>query len=247
MKYENKRNGKMFEKVTEVDPKYKTLIIRDLETGEEKCTSVSTFRRWYKKVEEDVPAEDTTTEEAPEVVVPAELEEIPVEEIPVKEPEEEVEETVNTEPEEVVTEQNPVEEAPKTKKERSKREMRPDIKALHEYVLQTCVELGGNIFTPAKDIKFRGLKVGEHNFIKYNWSNRTVTLFVRAQALGLEEPITPVNHTFNDKYMFDKDTPENRAEIFRIMKTAYDWQVCKNLAKQDKAKKNKTTESEADD
>ena len=137
-------------------------------------------------------------------------------------------------------------EAPaKERKVRQKKEMAEDIKALHEYVLNTCEQLGGVVFVPAKEMKFRGLKAGKHMFVKYHWTNNSVILQVRAEALGLDAPKNPVNHTFNDKYIFREDTEETRAEVFRIMKMAYDWQVCRNLAREEKkTKKQKEDKTE---
>lgn len=215
MMYVNKRNGKMVELISQ-DDKFKTVMLQEVETGKAFTATTSTFKRWYKKMEqqavEEVATEEVVAAENTEIVnnVEEEVRETPVDETPVEE--------------EVVIEKP-------AGKIRTKKEMLPEIKALHEYVLHTCEELGGTVWTPSKDMKFRGLKVGKNNFIKYNWSNKSVTLFVRSRSLGLEEPITPVNHTFNDRYTFKQDTPENRKEIYRIMKTAYDWQLCKNLAK----------------
>lgn len=134
---------------------------------------------------------------------------------------------------------------PAPKKEKKKKEMDAGARALHEYVLTTCENIGGTIFTPAKDMKFRGLKVGAHMFVKYHWTNTSVILQVRYQALGLDAPKHPANHTFNDKYIFTEDTEETRKEIFDIMKKAYDYQLAKNLAVADKKKgKKKTQEQE---
>ena len=216
-KYENKRNGQIIEVVSEVDAKTKTVLIRNVETGKEQNVTTATIKRWYKKLEDQEPAEaQEMTEDAP---VAADQE--PAGEAPA---------------EEVKTEK-------KERKPRQKKEMTEDAKALHEYVLKTCEDLGGAIFIPAKDMKFRGLKAGKHMFVKYSWGNGAIVLQVRAVALGLSEPKHPCNHTFNDKYKFTEDTPEARAEIFDIMKKAYDWQVCKNLAQEEKkTKKEKKAE-----
>ena len=50
MKYENKRNGQLFELTSEVDPKYNTVYLRNVETGKEQTITTSTLKRWYKKV-----------------------------------------------------------------------------------------------------------------------------------------------------------------------------------------------------
>lgn len=67
MKYESKRNGQMYVAVTEPDPKYKTVIMRNLETGKEQPITTSTLKRWYKKIEEAVPVAEPVVEE-PETV-----------------------------------------------------------------------------------------------------------------------------------------------------------------------------------
>ena len=54
MKYENKRNGQLFELMGEVDPKYNTVLLRNVETCKEQNVTTSTLKRWYKKVEEPV-------------------------------------------------------------------------------------------------------------------------------------------------------------------------------------------------
>ena len=62
MKYMNKRNGKVVELVN-MDEKYKTVELR--EAGQEKtftCTT-STFKRWYKKLEEQEVVEPMTDEQ----------------------------------------------------------------------------------------------------------------------------------------------------------------------------------------
>ena len=62
MKYMNKRNGKVVELVN-MDEKYKTVELQ--EAGQEKtftCTT-STFKRWYKKIEEQEVVEPMTDEQ----------------------------------------------------------------------------------------------------------------------------------------------------------------------------------------
>lgn len=62
MKYMNKRNGKVFELVS-LDEKYKTVMLQ--EEGQEKtitCTT-STFKRWYKKLEEGQEMPEPMTDE----------------------------------------------------------------------------------------------------------------------------------------------------------------------------------------
>ena len=215
MKYRNKRNGQIYEQTGEVDAKTKTVFIKNLETGKEQNVTISTIRRWYEAVEE----EQEQTE--PEQVEPETQEQM--------EPMETEQET--QEPEQ--TEQEP------EQKKRKRKETSPSVLALHQYVMDTCEKLGGVVYIPKTDIKFRGLKAGKHMFVKYHWSSKNVILQVRSTALGLDAPRHPANHTFNDKYTFSKDTPENRAEIYRIMETCYLYQVNKNKETEEKKKAKK--------
>ena len=186
-------------------------MIRNVETGKEQNVTTATIKRWYKKLEDQEPAEaQEMTEDAPVVADQEPAEEAPAEEVKAEK---------------------------KERKPRQKKEMTEDAKSLHEYVLKTCEDLGGTVFIPAKDMKFRGLKAGAHMFVKYSWTSKAVVLQVRAEALDLEKPQHPCNHTFNDKYVFTENTEEARAEIHRIMKICYDWTVGKNAEKAEKAEK----------
>lgn len=184
MKYENKRNGQVFEVAGE-DKKYKTVLLRNVETGKEQTVSTSTIKRWYKMVEEQ-------------------------------------------EPETVEQEQEP---AKKNRKKREKKEMTADAVALHEFALKTCEEVGGTVWEPATNIKFRSFKVGGKMFVKYSWTSKSIVLQVRAIALGLEEPKHPANHTYNDKYIFMENTEQVREEIKDIIEKTYKWQADRNAAK----------------
>ena len=222
MKYRNKKNGEVIMMVSDIDPKTKTVMIRNLETGKERPVSTATIKRWYEVVEEQETTEPETEEQAE------------AEELENQEPET-VTDMETTEPE-TVEEQEPEPEK-KEKKERKQREkkvMKVDAASLHEYVLATCEQLGGTVFIPAKEMKFRGLKCGGHMFVKYSWGNNNIVLQVRSKALGLDAPKNPCNHTFDDKYKFGSDTAENRAEIYKIMKACYDWQATKNEMKNNK-------------
>lgn len=137
------------------------------------------------------------------------------------------------------TQEQTEQEQTEQKRNRKKKETSADVLALHQYVMDTCEKLGGTVYVPRTNIKFRGLKAGKHMFVKYHWSSKNVILQVRSTALGLEAPVHPANHTFNDKYTFTKNTPENRAEIYRIMETCYRYQVNKNKETEEKKKAKK--------
>lgn len=226
MKYESKRNGQLFELIGEVDPKYNTALLRNVETGQEQHVTSSTLKRWYKRVEEEVPTTEpaeSTEDAALETQLLKRAQEI------VDRP------SMTSVPMCIVPDEQPAATGVDTKKKertRKKKEMEPDVLALHKYVLQTCEEIGGTVWVPAKDIKFRGLKVGGSNFVKYNWTNRSVILQVRSKALGLDSPKTPVNHTYDDRYTFTEYTEQSRKEIRRIMELCYAWQLERNKAKQ---------------
>lgn len=217
MKYENKRNGQVFEVAGE-DKKYKTVLLRNVETGKEQTVSTSTIKRWYKMVEEQ---ETVEQEQEPAEVVLVEVE--------TAEPEQEP--AADTEPAE--QEQEP---AKKNRKKREKKEMTADAAALHQYALATCEEVGGTVWSPATNIKFRSFKVGGKMFVKYSWTSKSIIIQVRAIALGLEEPRHPANHTYNDRYVFTENTEQVREEIKDIIEKTYKWQADRNAAKTEKKK-----------
>lgn len=213
MKYENKRNGQIFEVVGEVDKKYNTVFLRNVETGKEQTVSTATIKRWYKVLEEQEPE---TAEQEPAEVVLTEVETV--------EPEQEP--AADTEPAE--QEQEP---AKKNRKKREKKEMTADATALHQYAMKTCEEVGGTVWEPATNIKFRSFKVGGKMFVKYSWTSKSIVLQVRAIALGLDEPKHPAKHTYNDKYVFTENTEQVREEIKNIIAKCYKWQADRNAAK----------------
>lgn len=173
--------------------------------------------------------EQETQVPAEEIAEPVELAtEVP--EIPIETEEEQTEETQEQETEQAEP------EAPKPKKKRQKKEMAEDAKNLHNYVISEWEKIGGFVFVPAKEMKFRILKVNGTGCVKYSWSNVSVILQVHSKALGLDAPKNPCNHCYDDKYKFNTDTEEARAEIFHILKTCYDYQICKDLAKEEKKK-----------
>lgn len=66
MRYQNKRNGKVAE-VVKKDEKFMTVLLKYVDDGTSTCISNSTFKRWWKKFDEDEVVETKTVEA--EVVV----------------------------------------------------------------------------------------------------------------------------------------------------------------------------------
>ena len=191
MKYMNKRNGKVVELVN-MDEKYKTVELR--EAGQEKtftCTT-STFKRWYKKLEEQEVVEPMTDEqveaqllEQAQAVVDAE----PLTSVPVCV----VEDTPEVKPE---------------KKARAKRQPK-DFTDLLQYVDEVATEHGMVPYVREKQPYLRNYRIngeGPVVFLVYTRSKAVLQCKTKLLPETVYEQMKQVNHCFDRQY----DITENR-------------------------------------
>ena len=123
----------------------------------------------------------------------------------------------------------------KERKERKKAEMTADAKALVEYAYKVVEEQGGEVWKPAKDIKMRAFKVDGHMFLKFNWSNKGITLHCRKAAVEkVGEPTHVYKHLFDYAYQFDKNNKTNRTKIEKLIVKSLKYQQDKKAKKGDK-------------
>ena len=191
MKYTNKRNGKVVELVN-MDEKYKTVELQ--EAGQEKtftCTT-STFKRWYKKLEEQEVVEPMTDEqveaqllEQAQAVVDAE----PLTSVPVCV----VEDTPEVKPE---------------KKARAKRQPK-DFTDLLQYVDEVATEHGMVPYVREKQPYLRNYRIngeGPVVFLVYTRSKAVLQCKTKLLPETVYEQMKQVNHCFDRQY----DITENR-------------------------------------
>lgn len=120
---------------------------------------------------------------------------------------------------------------------RKPREMKPEIEKLMNYAFDTAKEQGAEIWSPAKDIKMRAFKVNGKMAIKFNYSNRSITLNCRSKAVaGLDGPDHVNNHCFDYSYQFVEDTKQDRKLIKDLIKASIKYITDKEQAKQKKSK-----------
>jgi hypothetical protein len=209
MKYENRRNGKVATLISR-DDKFKTVMM-EYEDGTTQPITEATLKRWWKKVENE-----------PEVVVK--------------------EETMETEQEATMTEVDAVEnvvqevveqvkEKPvRVKKTKEPKQENPHIQEILDYIYNISQEFGGIVWTPAKDIKMRTIKVGGHNCIKLNYSGKSVIIGVRPCVVQ-GQPDKTINHMFGALYTITELTDETKELISNLTKVSLDYQIRKNTSK----------------
>jgi hypothetical protein len=231
-KYVNKMNGTFMTTDGVIDEKTRTLeVVKD---GQVQRMSAGTFKRWWKKVEEDDTAEVPTTEAVPESTT-EQQEEATVDT---------VDNPVDTPAEETATE-TPVEKAAE-KKSKKERVVKPNpevIDNIINYVLDTAVKSGATVFVPAKDIKMRSLKIDGRMFMAFNYSSKSVVLRCRGNATKEVAPATrQVNHMFDYNYVITEFNDDVKTLIDRLIKVSMDYQIQKNT--NSNAKKTKENKEE---
>ena len=193
MKYMNKRNGKVVELVN-MDEKYKTVELQ--EAGQEKtftCTT-STFKRWYKKLEEQEVAEPMTDEqvetqlmEQAQAVVDAE----PLTSVPVCV----VEDTPEVKPEK------------KEKKARAKKQPK-DFTDLLQYIDEVAAEHGMIPYVREKQPYLRNYRIngeGPVVFLVYTRSKAVLQCKTKLLPETVYEQMKQVNHCFDRQYNITED------------------------------------------
>lgn len=212
-KYVNKMNGATMMTDGVIDDKTKTLAITK-EDGTEQRIASSTFKRWWKKVE------DIT-----ETEVPVETDTV------VENVENSVENVVTTEECVPVTveETKPTETEVKPKKKPTVKPNPEVIDNIINYVMDTAVAAGATVFVPAKEIKMRSLKINGHMFMAFNFSSKSVVLRCRgAVTKDVAAPTRTVNHMFDYNYVVTEFNENVKELIDKLIKVSMDHQIQKN-------------------
>lgn len=190
MKYINKRNGKVFEFVSQ-DEKYKTVMLQ--EEGQEKaitCTT-STFKRWYKKLEEGQEMPEVMTDERVEAQLVEQAQAIVDKEMSY------------TVPMSIVQEK----ETPK-KKARVKKQPK-DFTELLQYIDKVAAEHGMIPYVREKQPYLRNYRIngeGPVVFLVYTRSRAVIQCKTKLLPETVYEQMKKANHCFDRQY----DITENR-------------------------------------
>lgn len=231
-KFKSRRNGQVAELVSENG---KQVIIK-LESGEEKTLSSATLKRWWK------PMKDEEVQEQPQSEV---VEEATQEEATkvVEEPAEETEETIveQEEPtiEELALEEPKQEETKpkkKTKTEKTPKQKRETISGDHPlkaFIEQLAIERGTEVFK-ATVPSFRSLKVDGKMYMAFTFNKNGITLWMRSKAVQDLTPFKKMNHMFDARVHFDKETKENKEKITKLLDASLKFQKNKQAGKASK-------------
>lgn len=218
VKYESVRHpGTFMTTDGVVDEKTKTVFIK-LADGKEQNISVSTLKRWWRKVSE-VTSQDV---------------DVKIERTEVNDPEIPQHSGFDVEPiGSVLPKKN-------TTKKTSKKSVKPDSKTpeILDYIYSKVEELGGEVFVPSKDIKMRSFKVGGHMFMAVNYSGKSVTIKCRSKVVTdtVGAPTKTVNHMFDALYVITELTEVTQYTIDQLIKVSMDYQIQKNTKKTAKNK-----------
>lgn len=228
--FENIRNGK---KVILVSENGDAVLVKFMDSDEEKILSLKTLKRWYK------PCEDHVEE-------PAKVEE-PVAEEPAKEP---VVETPAEEPAEEPKEETPapVENKKPEKKAKKAKEPVVDHSAIHSYILDMMnkkVEEGSvpglSLFHSEKVNGFYSMKLDGKMVMNFTLSKkRGVVLWLRSAAVHGMATFEKFAHTFDARLAIAEWNTDNYKLISELFNASLTYQAEKNA--KSASKKSKKTE-----
>lgn len=228
--FENIRNGK---KVILVSENGDAVLVKFMDSDEEKIISRKTLKRWYK------PCEDHVEE-------PAKVEE-PVAEEPAKEP---VVETPAEEPAEEPKEETPapVENKKPEKKAKKAKEPVVDHSAIHSHILDMMnkkVEEGSvpglSLFHSEKVSGFYSMKLDGKMVMNFTLSKkRGVVLWLRSAAVHGMATFEKFAHTFDARLAIAEWNTDNCKLISELFNASLTYQAEKNA--KSASKKSKKTE-----
>ena len=242
--FENIRNGK---KVILVSENSDAVLVKFMDSGEEKMLSPKTLKRWYKPCEDDyepaeVPAEEPVVEIKEAVEAPAEepIVEEPVVETSVKEP-------VAEEPKEETP--APVEVKKPVKKVKKAKEPTVDYSAIHSHLLDLMnkkVESvpGLSLFHSEKVSGFYSMKLDGKMVMNFTLSKkRGVVLWLRSAAVHGMATFEKFAHTFDARLAIAEWNPDNYKLISELFNASLAYQAEKNAkSASKKSKKSKKAE-----
>ena len=234
--FENIRNGK---KVILVSENSDTVLVKFMDSDEEKIISRKTLKRWYK------PCEDGCEPAKESVVEIKEADEAPVEEPIVDEP---VVETPAEEPAKEPKEETP---APVEVKKSVKKVKEPtvDYSAIHSHILDLMnkkVESvpGLSLFHSEKVSGFYSMKLDGKMVMNFTLSKkRGVVLWLRSAAVHGMATFEKFAHTFDARLAIAEWNTDNYKLISELFNASLAYQAEKNAkSASKKSKKSKKTE-----
>lgn len=232
--FENIRNGK---KVILVSENSDAVLVKFVDSDEEKILSPKTLKRWYKPCEdgqEEVEELAKVEEPAAEEPVAEEPVEEPVVETPVKEP-------VAEEPKEETP--APVEVKKPVKKVKKAKEPAVDYSAIHSHILDLMnkkVESvpGLSLFHSEKVSGFYSMKLDGKMVMNFTLSKkRGVVLWLRSAAVHGMATFEKFAHTFDARLAIAEWNPDNYKLISELFDASLTYQAEKNAKSASKKSK----------
>ena len=232
--FENIRNGK---KVILVSENSDAVLVKFMDSGEEKMLSPKTLKRWYKPCEDDCePAEEPKVEikEADEAPAEEPIVEEPVVETSVKEP-------IVDEPKEETP--APVEVKKPVKKVKKAKEPAVDHSTIHSHILDLMnkkVESvpGLSLFHSEKVSGFYSMKLDGKMVMNFTLSKkRGVVLWLRSAAVHGMATFEKFAHTFDARLAIAEWNTDNYKLISELFNASLAYQAEKNAKSASKKSK----------
>ena len=216
MKYINSSNGKVAELI-EVNEKTGTVTLEYVDTKKPTGISPSTFKRWWKKVEEDEVQEQKELVPMPGADKLAELkEEVCGDGTPLAEV-----------GKEIAAQAKEKAKAAKPKKEKKPKTPAFESKDLRTYISKHVAKMKNTASVDrhrkdGSDMNKTAFKVGGHMFATMTFSRTNVTINVKSgvSVKGLN-PSKTAQSFFGSKYIFTEDTDKVRELIAALLDAAY--------------------------
>lgn len=210
MKYQHKKNGKVVT-LLEVREKFKTVMVQpesmDDNNGLPYDITTSTFKRWWKKIEDAVEVEqpeDVKTETEDEYVKEVMKQK---EDLGIEVPE------INPADVEIV-------EEPVKKRGRKANQVNDTVKNLLEEINHIVAFLGGFVNVPRdENMRFRALcNCDGRQICKLMWSNKKIRLYFRTEVVcEAYKDFVKVNYSLPYLYEIDNYTKETVEKIKNLL------------------------------
>ena len=254
IKYQNKRNNRIALFISH-DDRCKTTKLQWEEDGKSFDVSDSTFKRWYKKLEDQEPVVEVEStlvampgtedpewgkkhfggQETDSAVVELAMECPEIQEEELSEIQQAMDDFAGdgTPLAEVGKEifQQAKEKAKTAKRTKAKKEMSSYVQDAMDFVFAWVKEHGDDIFVPANGMNMRSFKVDGHMYTKFDFTCTSITIGVKSVALpeGVRTPDRTLNHMFDAVYQFKQElTDADKDLIQQLLESARDYRVLKN-------------------
>ena len=205
-------------------------VTLELEDGSFKSVGLSSFSRWWKKVDDFIPEQEKE-----------EVKEEPAKEDPVID---NVPAVITEKPKKIKKDKKPIEKKEKVKKDDSKTgKIYESVSDILQFIIDTVSNMENCVVgdLASETAKFRPLKVNGKQFCKLMWTKKNVRLYFRCDVTSLDKTVVKVNYGLPYLYIVDSFDKGIKDIIRKMFTTSvkFELDMMKNKKKTKKAKEEK--------